>query len=83
MNSNKGYARPCRPIDWRHLAGLGLGLLLAACANVEPWQKGKLAQPGMALDFEALATRQSQQVYLSKEAARGADAAGGGGCGCN
>jgi len=63
---------------------LGLVLVaLGACASVEPWQKGKLAQPGMALDFEPLRTRLDQQVYQSKEAARGGDAAGGGGCGCN
>ncbi len=63
---------------------LTLGFLaLSGCAGVEPWQKGKLAQPGMALDFDPLAARLSQQVYQSKEAARGGDAAGGGGCGCN
>lgn len=83
MRLNNRFARPCpktRPPSW---LGLTVALFLAGCATVEPWQKGKLAQPGMALDFDALTARQSQQVFQSKEAARGGDTAAGGGCGCN
>lgn len=83
MNSNNESSRPCRAIDGFRPFGFALVLSLAACAQVDAWQKGQLAQPGMALDFEPLAAQQSQQVYLSKEGARGGDAAGGGGCGCN
>lgn len=80
MNSKDRFAWRWR-LNETLLVFLALGL--AGCAAVEPWQKAKLAQAGMALDFDTLGSRLHQQVYLSKEAARGGDAAGGGGCGCN
>ena len=58
-------------------------LLLAACADVKPWQKGQLARPEMALDGDPLAARLAQHIYFSKENASGGYGVGGGGCGCN
>jgi hypothetical protein len=58
-------------------------LLLGACADVKPWQKGQLARPEMAFDGDPLAARLAQHIYFSKENASGGYGVGGGGCGCN
>lgn len=59
---------------------------LAACAPltaVQPWEKGQLARPVMALDRDTLDAKLSEHLYFSKEAASGGNSVGGGGCGCN
>lgn len=58
-------------------------LALASCANVQPWQRGDLAKPGMAFESDQLLTTYRQHVAVSKEAASGDTNLGGGGCGCN
>jgi hypothetical protein len=60
-------------------------LLVSACSlnPVQPWEKGNLAKPIMALDPDPLEARFDQHTYFSKEAASGGYGAGGGGCGCN
>lgn len=58
-------------------------LALASCANVQPWQRGDLARPGMAFESDPLLTTYRQHVAVSKEAASGDTTLGGGGCGCN
>ena len=65
------------------LAVLLLPGVLAACADVKPWQKGQLARPDMGFDGDPLAARMAQHVYFSKENASGGYGVGGGGCGCN
>ena len=63
---------------------LVLSLLLAAgCASVEPWQRGYLARPDMALEPLMGSAKALEKTYASKEAAIGTGAVGGGGCGCN
>jgi len=57
--------------------------VLAACAPVQPWERGRLAQPQMALEGDALLSAMDQHVYTSKEAASGGIGPAGGGCGCN
>jgi Domain of unknown function (DUF4266) len=59
--------------------------LTSACSlqPVNPWQKGNLAKPIMALDPDPLETRFDQHTYFSKESASGGSGVGGGGCGCN
>ncbi len=59
--------------------------LLSACSMqpVNPWQKGNLAKPIMAIDTDSLETRFDQHTYFSKESASGGSGVGGGGCGCN
>lgn len=57
--------------------------VLAACADVKPWQKGELAKPQMAFDPDPLQSRYQQHIYFSKENASGGYGVGGGGCGCN
>ena len=56
---------------------------LGACETVRPWERGVLARPEMQLDPNALQTGLYDQVYYSKEAARGGTKAAGAGCGCN
>jgi hypothetical protein len=56
---------------------------LGACAPVQPWERGRLAQPVMALAADPLQESMDAHVYDSKEAASGGIGAAGGGCGCN
>ena len=58
-------------------------ITLSACAPVQPWERGRLAQPQMALDDDVLLSAMDEHVYGSKEAASGGGGAAGGGCGCN
>jgi hypothetical protein len=58
-------------------------LLLAGCTHVEPWQRGVLAQPEMALEPTPLQQDRQAHNRSSREAgARINPAGGGGGCGC-
>ena len=56
---------------------------LSACTAVRPWERGALARPEMQLDPNVLQTGLYEQVYYSKEAARGGMNTAGAGCGCN
>ena len=57
--------------------------LLGACAPVQPWERGHLAQANMALSADPLKDAMDEHVYNSKEASSGGIGAAGGGCGCN
>jgi hypothetical protein len=59
-----------------------VGLAMTGCASVEPWERGNLAKPHMALDPNGSRTAMRTHTYVSREAAAGGDAAEGGGCGC-
>lgn len=50
---------------------------------VKPYQRDKLADPLMSLETNPLDDPYLSHVYQSREAARGAEGTGGGGCGCN
>ncbi|MGF1546604.1 MAG: DUF4266 domain-containing protein [Thiotrichales bacterium] len=62
-----------------------LVLTLSACAahGVEPWQRGVLAKPEMALEAAKLDFAIDDHIYFSKEGASGGRSFAGGGCGCN
>jgi hypothetical protein len=62
---------------------LALALAAAGCATVEPWQRGYLARPSMALEPTPGVAKALDKTYAAKEAASGGGAVGGGGCGCN
>ncbi|AWB68718.1 hypothetical protein C2869_20990 [Saccharobesus litoralis] len=62
---------------------LALCLLLSACANVKPWEKGNLAKPEMNWQPDSMQAAMNKQVYFSKEASSGGTSTAGGGCGCN
>jgi hypothetical protein len=60
---------------------------VAACAPIRPWvkpyQREHLADPIMALDRNPVSTTYLDHVFETREGARGATGAVGGGCGCN
>ena len=60
-----------------------LTTLCSGCAKVEPWEKGVLAKPIMALDTDPLESKSKQHLYFSKEGSSGGYGLSGGGCGCN
>jgi len=63
----------------------GLCLLLGGCIEpwVKPYERAHLADPIMSFDRDPVGSAYIDHVYESREAARGAEGAGGGGCGCN
>ena len=67
----------------RILIVVAVASVLSACETVRPWERGTLARPEMQLDPNALQTGLYEQVYYSKEAARGGTKTAGAGCGCN
>jgi Domain of unknown function (DUF4266) len=58
---------------------------LSGCAITppQPWERGNLAKPEMAMGADPLDQRFVQHIYGSKENATGGYGVGGGGCGCN
>jgi hypothetical protein len=60
---------------------------LCSCSQdlvrVQPYERGNLARPGMADDFDVLYTAMTDHAYFSREATFGGGGVGGGGCGCN
>jgi len=56
---------------------------LAACVPIQPWERGRLAKPHMALDADPLLSAIDAHTFNSKEAASGGIGPAGGGCGCN
>ncbi len=64
------------------LTGSVILLIITACAPVQPWERGNLAKPQMALDPYPLQSALRAHNYGSREAAAGGNAAQGGGCGC-
>jgi hypothetical protein len=74
----------------RRAASTGIALvgalLLGACSMqpwVKPYERERLADPVMRLDGDPLMKKYRQHVFDTREGARGAGAAQGGGCGCN
>lgn len=65
------------------LLALLTGLYLTGCAPVQPWERGILAKPQMALDPYPTASLYRAHNYGSREASTGGGLAKGGGCGCN
>ena len=62
---------------------VGLQALVSGCSSVQPWERGTLAKPHMALQPFPSQTALREHIYGSRESASGSTAsAGGGGCGC-
>ena len=64
------------------LALMATGSLLTGCVNVQPWERGNLADPTMNAG-NPLGSSMSEHMWFSREAASGGRGVGGGGCGCN
>jgi len=61
-------------------------LLLTGCASepwVKPYERAHLADPIMSFNPNPVSASYLHHVYDSREGARGAGIASGGGCGCN
>jgi hypothetical protein len=65
------------------MIGLGTMLLSSGCVNVQPWERGKLADYTMRADRDPQFESLSEHIWFSREAASGGRGVGGGGCGCN
>jgi hypothetical protein len=66
---------------WMVVAGIA-ALLAAGCATVEPWQRGRLADPCMIFDADPSAAAYRAHWQESREASMGGSGVQGGGCGC-
>ncbi|GMR20828.1 MAG: hypothetical protein BMS9Abin36_1425 [Gammaproteobacteria bacterium] len=68
------------------IIGLAIAVLLTAC-SIEPWvkpyEREMLADPIMSFSRDPISSKYRQHVYDTREGARGAGVARGGGCGCN
>ena len=60
-----------------------VALILGGCVNVEPWQRGTLAKPQMALDAHPQRAALIAHVRAAREEASGGVSKDGGGCGCD
>ena len=60
-------------------------LFLSGCAYepVKPWHRAILAEERAQLVPDRLELEADEHIYFSKEAAKGGQGVGGGGCGCN
>ena len=64
-------------------------LVLGSCAGcslyqpVRPYEREALASPLMAVSRDPIADAHLTHVFETREGARGATGASGGGCGCN
>jgi len=58
-------------------------VFLSACASVKPWERETLSRPGMQLNPEPMILGCDEHIYFSREASKGGQSYGGGGCGCN
>lgn len=67
----------------RILAGVGLGVLCAACQTVAPYERDMLARPDMQLGGAAELAESERHATEVREGSIGGLDAAGGGCGCN
>lgn len=65
------------------LTAAAVALVTAGCANVQPWERGTLADYTMRADRDPLADSLAEHMWFSREASSGGRGVGGGGCGCN
>ncbi|MAK94685.1 MAG: hypothetical protein CMQ69_08780 [Gammaproteobacteria bacterium] len=71
------------PTKMRLILSFIMLALLAACSQVQPWERGYLAKQEMAWDSDPLERTLNDHIFFSKEASSGGNTAAGGGCGCN
>jgi Domain of unknown function (DUF4266) len=63
-------------------AALTTVLGAAGCAMVQPWQRGRLADPAMIFDADAAQAAYTMHWQEAREGAAGGFGVQGGGCGC-
>jgi len=59
--------------------------VLSGCAyeKIKPWHREVLSKQMAQLVPDPLENETDEHIYFSKEAAKGGQGVGGGGCGCN
>jgi hypothetical protein len=70
-----------RPFRWLLLPAAAL--CLQACEPVQPWERGDLAKPQMALEPNPTHANLRAHTFASREPGAAETSAAGGGCGCN
>ncbi len=58
------------------------GMLVAGCASVQPWQRGRLANPCMIFDANGQQLAFDTHWQTAREGAAGGFGVQSGGCGC-
>jgi hypothetical protein len=81
MNATSSIASSPSARDVWRVVAVALLALMAGCAHVPPYQRGKLAHPTMLLGD--LAGPAEAHVYAIQEGAVGGASSVEGGCGCN
>jgi len=75
-----------QPINILSLGGVAVLVAAAAsgsgCATVQPWQRGRLADPCMTFEANAALTAYAAHWQEAREGAAGGSGVLGGGCGC-
>jgi len=61
---------------------LAAGLLVSGCATVQPWQRGRLADPAMLFDANGSLVAYMTHWQEAREGAAGGYGVQSGGCGC-
>jgi hypothetical protein len=61
---------------------MALSLTAGACATVQPWQRGRLADPCMIFDADASGVAYMTHWQEAREGSSGGFGVQSGGCGC-
>jgi uncharacterized protein YceK len=64
------------------VVALVAGLVLSGCATVQPWQRGRLADPAMVFDADGSLVAYMTHWQEAREGAAGGFGVQSGGCGC-
>ncbi len=71
----------------KKLALIAFIVSLCSACSIEPWvkpyERGNLADPIMSFERDPISGSYMAHVLEAREAMRGAEGVGGGGCGCN
>jgi hypothetical protein len=83
----KRYANMIVRSGWSAALLAAGALALSGCTSVQPWvkpyEREHLADPIMSFDPNPVSSAYIEHVWETREGARGATGAVGGGCGCN
>ena len=74
--------RPSIAVAMRILVVLAIATTSGACATVQPWQRGRLADPCMTFEANAALNAYAAHWQESREGSSGGAGVQGGGCGC-
>ena len=64
------------------VVALGLSAILSGCVTVQPWERGRLADPMMVFDENPIEKGIKEHAKNYREGSVGGTGAQGGGCGC-